>query len=152
MTFPRIVYSPRKPRDLFSMKSLAGRNCINGSCISVILLSERCGRGAWLVQSVEHTALASGVVSSSPTLGAEVTQMMSVVRKGHPVSPCIWGGLCLGARMESKIIRNGQEDSSGNQCGKTPTVPDRERPPAVIQKSDEFRRHSWRAKRGIAKH
>jgi len=29
--------------------------------------------GAWLAQSVEHTTLDLGVVSSSPTLGVEVT-------------------------------------------------------------------------------
>lgn len=30
-------------------------------------------RGAWLAQSVEHETLDLGVVSSSPTLGAEMT-------------------------------------------------------------------------------
>ena len=41
-------------------------------CRLLEVIKGSCSQGAWLAKSVEHMTLDLGVVSSSPTLGAEV--------------------------------------------------------------------------------
>ena len=64
--------SPRQDSTVFQQNALS-QNTLVQSCY-LLLCEHMCEHwGAWLAQLVEHAALDLGILSSSPTLGTEIT-------------------------------------------------------------------------------